>query len=221
MGKTESFEGFPKEMTDFLWELRFNNNREWFNKNKERYNALLKNPLDSFSYELNSELSKKTGTQFYYSVSRINRDIRFSKNKEPYRDHKWVVFKGDAGKWQDKPVLFFEIGPDYYCVGMGIYETIPEYMRAFRKKIDANLPEFERLARQYETGGFVLEGDMYKKKMSDYPQPIAKWYQRKNLALEYNVAIGPEVYERKIFDICLEKLEALLPINEYLLSINI
>jgi uncharacterized protein (TIGR02453 family) len=216
----QTFNGFPEEMTDFLWELRFNNNREWFNQNRKRYMSLLKEPLDTFSSEMNEALSKKIGVPLYYSVSRINRDIRFSKNKEPYRDHKWVVFKKDSGKWKDRPVLFFEIGPDYYCVGMGIYETIPSYARAFRKKIDSNVPEFERLIKLYDGSNFELVGDMYKRKLADYPEYIMKWYQKKNMALEYNASIGNEVYTRKIFDICLEKLVYLLPMNEYMLSVS-
>jgi hypothetical protein len=60
---------------------------------------------------------------------------------------------------------------------------------------------------------------MYKKKFADYPEHIMRWYQRKNIVLEYNASIGSEIYKRDVFDICLEKLTELLPMNEYLLSI--
>ena len=98
------FNGFSREMSDFLVELRFNNNREWFDNNRERYFSLLKEPMDSFAREMNAELCRRTGIKTIPSVSRINRDIRFSKNKEPYRDHRWVVFKRDTGEWKHKPV---------------------------------------------------------------------------------------------------------------------
>ena len=91
--KNEIFEGFPKEMSEFLIELRFNNNKEWFDLNRNRYFDLVKEPMDLFSNELNDELIKKTGIKTIPSVSRINRDIRFSKNKEPYRDHRWVIIQ--------------------------------------------------------------------------------------------------------------------------------
>lgn len=45
------FDGFPKEYIDFLWELRMNNNTEWFSENRDRYNNLLKAPMKLFAAE--------------------------------------------------------------------------------------------------------------------------------------------------------------------------
>ena len=94
---TENFSGFSDEMCRFFIELRFNNNKEWFGANRDRYTKLVKEPMDAFAAELNEALIKQTGVKTMFSVSRINRDIRFTKNKEPYRDHRWVVFKRDVG----------------------------------------------------------------------------------------------------------------------------
>ena len=51
------FDGFPKEYIDFLWELRMNNNTEWFSANRDRYNNLLKEPMKLFAAEMTERLN--------------------------------------------------------------------------------------------------------------------------------------------------------------------
>lgn len=221
MKHIDNFAGFPKELTDFLWELRFNNNKEWFDKNRDKYKTLLKDPMDSFAFDLSQMIVKSSGNMAIPAVSRMNRDIRFSKNKEPYRDHKWVVFKREVGAWKDKPAMFFEIGPEYYTVGMGIYESLPAYMKAFRKKVDSNTAEFERLIKNYdESDFFSLEGDLYKRKFADdKSEEVMNWYQRKSIALICNRKIDELVYSRELLDFCNKQFQFLMPMMDYMMSV--
>ena len=76
----EIFEGFSKEMSEFFIELRFNNNKEWFDLNRQRYFDLVKEPMDLFAKELNEELVKKTGIKTIPSVSRINRSLSYNRS---------------------------------------------------------------------------------------------------------------------------------------------
>ena len=221
MGYNESFTGFPREMIDFLWELRFNNNKEWFNANRDRYKLLLKEPMDAFAAQLGEEIYSRTGKIALPSVSRINRDVRFSKNKAPYRDNKWIVFKRETGAWTARPI-FFELGPDYYMVGMGIYESLPVYMKAFRKKVDANTPYFERLAKKYNGNeNYKLDGDFYKKKLGDKSEDVMQWYQRKAISLVYKREIDSLLFERELIDFCAGEFEYLTPLVDFFDSIMI
>ena len=222
MGYNESFTGFPREMIDFLWELRFNNNKEWFNANRDRYKLLLKEPMDAFAAQLGEEIYSRTGKIALPSVSRINRDVRFSKNKAPYRDNKWIVFKRETGAWTARPVIFFELGPDYYMVGMGIYESLPVYLKAFRKKVDANTPYFERLAKKYNGNeNYKLDGDFYKKKLGDKSEDVMQWYQRKAISLVYKREIDSLLFERELIDFCAGEFEYLTPLVDFFDSIMI
>ena len=75
---TKYFEGFPREYIDFLWELRMNNNTEWFNENRERYDLLVKKPMKLFADEMCERLNNaKMGETFRPSISRTNRDVVF------------------------------------------------------------------------------------------------------------------------------------------------
>ena len=215
------FNGFSREMSDFLVERRFNNNREWFDNNRERYFSLLKEPMDSFAREVNAELCRRTGIKTIPSVSRINRDIRFSKNKEPYRDHRWVVFKRDTGEWKHKPVHYFEIGADYFTIGMGTYDAKPAYMQALRKKIDSNTAEFERLVKRYDESIFKLCGEKYKKRFpGERSEVIDNWYMRKNIYLQYTSPVNEAVLTREIFDFCLEQFLFLMPVINYMSNVS-
>jgi len=222
MKQMDSFTGFPKELTDFLWELRFNNNKEWFDKNRDKYKSLFKDPMDSFAFDMCQMLTKSTGNVVIPAVSRMNRDIRFSKNKEPYRDHKWVVFKREEGTWKDKPAIFFELGPDYYTIGMGIYDSLPTYMKAFRKKVDSNTAEFERLIKKYDKSDiFNLEGGIYKRKFAtDKSDSVMNWYQRKGIALIGSKSIDELIYSRDLLDFCHEQFQFLMPMMDYMMAVN-
>ena len=74
-----------------LRELRMNNSREWMEENRDRYKRVLKEPFDSLAAALVAESIAFGGREMKCSVSRINRDIRFSKDKSPYRASRWVV----------------------------------------------------------------------------------------------------------------------------------
>lgn len=184
------FTGFTPETIDFLWELRMNNNKAWMEENRERYRTVLKEPFDALSAALTKKfLEKKNVPQMDFSISRINRDVRFSKDKSPYKARKWMVLKEPmtkAEQWKFRPVFYFEVMPEGYEYGMGFYEGRPAYMQAFRKKVDAAPDAFERLVKDTaKMKEFVLYGDSYKRPMGkgDYSPAVMDWYQRKSLGL--------------------------------------
>ena len=85
MNETSNFNGFPGECVRFLLELRHNNNREWFNEHKSDYETYVKKPTQEFAGEMAinlGELSPAEGPapQVNFSIFRIYRDIRFSKD---------------------------------------------------------------------------------------------------------------------------------------------
>lgn len=219
----EHFTGFPKEVIDFLWELRFNNHKEWFDANRERYKKLLKEPMDLLALDLSTILKEKA---YHFaaipSVSRINRDIRFSKNKAPYKDRKWLVLKPDIQKWQSKPAYFFELTPEGYSYGMGFYDPYPLYMQHFRKRVDANESEFQRLVEKYESQKeFVLEGGLYKKKFGEEKSPaVLNWYQRKSIALARPYQMDDSIFHREIIDKFYEGFLFLKPYYEFMIKVS-
>lgn len=213
-----SFNGFPNEMTDFMWELRFNNNKEWFGLNRKRYEEYMKKPMEQFSVDMAESLKEVFGCEIYYNISRINRDIRYSKNKAPYRDNKWVVFKLRQGRWQDQPCMFLDISPEKWELGLGFYNGKPDFMRAFRKKVDAAPARFGKIAKSLEKHPeFVIEGDFYKRPMGqNHGETINNWYQRKNIAVITAHNISEDLYDGGIFNEARELFGILKPLMLYL-----
>ncbi len=222
--KMSQFNGFPPEMIEFMWELRFNNNKEWFDKNRKRYEQFMKKPMDQFAADMCEALKPVFGQEVYYSISRVNRDIRFSRNKAPYRENKWVVYRLRQGRWQDQPSMFFDISPEGWELGVGFYNSKPDFMKAFRKKIDGTPKRFEKIAKDIKKRSeFVLYGEFYKKNMGEmeHSPVVMDWYMRKNVGVIASGEVSEVIYTREIFDIAYEQLAYLVPLNKYLNEITV
>ena len=159
------FEGFTAETIDFLWELRMNNSREWMEENRDRYKRVLKEPFDSLAAALVAESMAFGGREMKCSVSRINRDIRFSKDKSPS--------------------FYFELNPEGYEHGLGMWCSPSAFLAAYRRKIESNPAAFERMAKKFEKDPlFRLEWRAYKKFKNETLSPLLQaWYPKKDVLL--------------------------------------
>lgn len=203
------FEGFPPEIIDFFWELRMNNNTEWFNENRERYNLLVKEPMKLFAEEICKKLNNMGfDEKFVPAISRVNRDIRFSKDKSPYKDRKWVVFNYGDGRWQEKVCFYFEIAPEGWCCGCGIYCAESAFMSRYRKKLSADMSSLKRIDKMISSQDyFKVDVDIYKKNFipEGTNKNIAKWYQYRNIALTSDYKMDRELFSHDIINIVEEK----------------
>ena len=114
---------FGPELFDFLRELRENNDRDWFQANKERYEHDVKEPLLGFISDFGPRIAKisphiradprPTGG----SLFRIYRDVRFSKNKAPYKVHAAAQFRHKRGKDVHAPGYYLHLEPGQVFAG--------------------------------------------------------------------------------------------------------
>lgn len=131
----------------FLDKLRENNNTEWFKANEEEYREARADVI-SFVSEIILSLSMiDTGIQSQYleprkCIKRINRDIRFSLNKTPYKTHFFVVFNPGGYKSEGAGYYMF-IEPNGSFVGGGVYMPPTAILNKFRKEIEHNLAEWK------------------------------------------------------------------------------
>ena len=147
------FKGFSEKTVDYLNELKFNNNKQWFEENRDKYRKYLIEPMKELVNELApfmmsiDPLLEVTPKK---SISRINRDIRFSRDKSPYRSNMWISFKRVYKDWKNEPVYFFEIFPDYYRYGMGFYNIPRDTLYKLRGLIDEDNKEFKEIHSIYK-----------------------------------------------------------------------
>ncbi|MDD4844209.1 MAG: DUF2461 domain-containing protein [Anaerotignum sp.] len=221
----KKFTGFLPETIDFLWELRMNNTKEWMDQNRERYKAVLKEPFDWLAAEIGEQFGESTGEKMDWAISRINRDIRFSKDKSPYRACRWVVFKEPFSvgtKWKLRPAFYFELSPEGYNHGMGVYEATPTYLNAYRERIQKKPDIFAHIIQEIEKKGvFTLMGEDYKKvDASGLPEEVCPWYIKKNFYLAETKKLEDIIFSPKLPQMLVEGWENLMPLYRYLKEIK-
>ncbi len=122
------FQGFPEESFKFFHELARNNNKVWFDQNRSRYEAYVTGAFRNLLHALEPALLKlnphfEIGGKTNASFSRINRDIRFSKDKSPYKSN-YYLFAYDSRRTRETDGrLYVGLSADCVTVGFAIYAT--------------------------------------------------------------------------------------------------
>lgn len=190
---TGTFPGFSPRALAFFEELAANNNRAWFEANRADYEEFLLAPLKSLVANLAAGMLAIDGELVTMpavdrTISRINRDTRFSRDKSPYKTCLWLTFKRYRPDWKETPCFFFEIGADGYRYGMGFYSASREVMDRIRQFIEAQPNRFrEEIAWLERQETFTVEGECYKRPLNGaLPDDLQAWHRRKNLYLVCN-----------------------------------
>jgi uncharacterized protein (TIGR02453 family) len=134
-----------KETLNFFKELGQNNNKPWFEKNKLRYTAAQEDYL-SFIEILLSEIRKIDSIyekDLKKYAHRVNRDVRFSKDKSPYKDHISGVI--DRAPDNKKCPLYIHIQAGSSFIGGGVYQPTPDLLKKVRQEIDYNGSAFNKI----------------------------------------------------------------------------
>ncbi|MEI8019889.1 MAG: DUF2461 domain-containing protein [Schlesneria sp.] len=143
------FEGFRPECMAFFRDLDNNQNKEWFAANKARYEQFARGPLKSLVVDTSTQL-KKHKLPLYgdpqRSLFRINRDIRFSKDKRPYQTHASAVLTRDGEK-HSPGVLYVHIDPAGSFVAAGFYCPEPPMLLALRQGLVAQQAGWGKVER--------------------------------------------------------------------------
>lgn len=132
---------------DFLNDLKENNNKEWFHANRKRYDTE-KERFEKFCQEVLNGLSKfqdnLLNTRVKDCIFRINKDIRFSKDKSPYKLNLSAAF-GPGGRQSGRIDFYLHIQPGESFIGGGIWQPTPAQLAKFRQEIDYNSDELKSI----------------------------------------------------------------------------
>lgn len=185
--------GFTPATMAFLQELEANNTKAWFEAHKGDYQDHLLAPFARLVQHLTPMMLAidplfETRPAVDKTLSRIHRDIRFSRDKSPYRACMWLAFKRPGQRWQERPGFFFELTPRTYRFGMGFYAASKPTMDILRANIEENPRAFAREVRFLaDQNTFTIEGDVYKRVLNPtLPEDLRQWHNRKNVFLACN-----------------------------------
>lgn len=153
---------FSRATFDFLKDLKANNTRDWFSENKSRYEDVVKDPalrlIADFGPGLHQLSPHFTATP--RSLFRIYRDVRFSKDKSPYKTATGIHFRHEASKNAYAPGFYLHIAPGDVFAACGIWHPEAKALRSIREHIVAEPAAWKRASggkKFLET--FELSGD--------------------------------------------------------------
>jgi len=177
------------ELFTFLRELMQNNDRDWFQANKRRYERQVREPLLRFISEFGVRLAeisphyvadaRKSGG----SLFRINRDIRFSADKSPYKTHAGVQFRHESGKDVHAPGFYLHLEPDGVFGGVGIWHPDTKTLNRIRDAIVQQPDRWQRIiSNDAFRAAFTMEGDSLKRAPKGYDpeHPLVEDLKRKD-----------------------------------------
>jgi len=184
------FNGFPTAAFTFLRGLKANNDREWFEARRDTYEASLRVPMKALIEEMDARLAgfapEITGT-IKGSMFRIHRDIRFSKNKAPYKINAacWFFHRDSRGTVGADAVhggagFYFHLEPRACIAGGGIWMPPAPALKRVRAALDVGHEEFESIvrARPFRKAFGDLSTEAMLKRMPrgfDANHPAAEW----------------------------------------------
>jgi len=144
---------FTREVFQFLGELALNNDREWFAANKQRYEDHVREPSLALVRAMQTPL-RKVSKEFIASdrkvggsLMRIYRDVRFSREKTPYKTNVGIQFRHSAGKDVHAPGLYVHIEPGQLFLGAGLWHPDRDALAAIRKAIVNDPKKWKRVSR--------------------------------------------------------------------------
>jgi uncharacterized protein (TIGR02453 family) len=199
---------FHQEFLDFFIELAPNNNKDWFDLNRKRYENSVKNSFSKFVQHLISEIAK-TDKSFQDleakdCIFRINKDIRFSKDKSPYKIMVSAVVAPSGKKSKAINGVYFELGPEHLRVYGGIYEIEKEDLHILREGIAQNLKKFKEI---YSAKKFAdLFGEIRGEKNKIIPKELREAAEQENLIFNKQFYFFTEFPPETILDKNLDKI---------------
>jgi uncharacterized protein (TIGR02453 family) len=223
---TETFTGFRPEAIQFLADLAENNDRAWFQPRKAEYERLLKQPLEALCVALAERFEARgmpLSADPARSPFRIYRDVRFSKDKSPYKTSASAAFRwvedGEMTHQEGDPGGYFHLEPGEAFVGGGMWHPPAAKLTAFRQRV---LNDPARVRSVLDEPAFArtfgaISGDSLKRVPNGYPadHPEADLLKLKDMTFGHRLA-DADVMSPRLPDVLVESFEVAVPVMRFL-----
>lgn len=224
-----AFSGFGAPTFAFLRGLSENNSKAWFDEHRADYDTHYIAPAKAFVSAFGETLKSispdlQAVPKVNGSIFRINRDIRFSKDKTPYKDHLDMWFWEGERKGWDKPGYFFRLKADQLIIGTGMHKFDKGSLAAYREHVaqDDRGEALAAIVEDMRSAGYHVGGLHYKRipKGFDADHPRAELLRHNALFAELTtdvpaVAGGPE-----FVDWCYQHAQAMSPVHHWMRGLS-
>jgi uncharacterized protein (TIGR02453 family) len=223
-----AYAGVPKATIAFLRDLASHNDRAWFEAHRDRYEEAWLAPAIELTEVLGDRLQilspdVAVEPKVNGSIARINRDIRFSKDKRPYKDHIDLLFWEGRDK-KGSPSYWFRLTAKSWHVGVGMYGFDERMLTRYRDAVvdDRSGAELEKIIAKLERGGYELyEGGALKRvpKGFDPEHPRADLLRYRGMAAGTSKPVTAEVSTAKFPTVLVGHYRKLQPLQAWLVDL--
>ncbi|GBD90223.1 hypothetical protein BMS3Abin04_00940 [bacterium BMS3Abin04] len=213
---------FSQDFIEFFSELEKNNNRDWFNSNKKRYEKSVKEPFNDFIQDMIFRVYEDDDTIMISpkeAVFRIYRDLRFSKDKTPYKTYASAVISPGGRKDYTNPGIYLEFGAQYIRFYSGIYEMSKEQIQNVRNLIASDLDEFNILIndKSFKRNFGEIRGEKNKRLPTEFREVVKLQPLIANKQFYYYKEMEPKnILNKDLPDKLMKLYSVVKPLNEFL-----
>ena len=213
---------FSDDFNRFFKDLAKNNNKEWFDANRKRYETVVKQPFEAFVAEAIMRIAKhdkavKIGPK--EAIFRINKDVRFSKDKTPYKLETSAIISPVGKKDHATPGIYFALGPEAVKFYGGCYQPEKDQLHKIRTAIMRDGKGFHKVigAKAFNSLFTEVKGEANKVLPADFKAAAVKEPLIANKHF-YVAAELPSklVSDPKLMDVLMNHYLAMCPFNDWL-----
>ncbi|MBN1273283.1 MAG: DUF2461 domain-containing protein [Candidatus Aminicenantes bacterium] len=226
MPKTTPFKGFSPETIRFFEKLKTNNNKAWFEKNRDVYEKFVLRPSKSFVEAVGEKLREFAPKiiavpKVNGSLFRINRDTRFSADKSPYKTYMGILFWEGLRQKMESSGYYFHLETPNIMLAAGLYKISRPLLERYRNHVvdperGADLAAV--LARIEKMKGVSIGGQYYKRVPSgfDPEHSNARWLLHNGLYASWEGPVPDEFTSEKFIGFCIKHFKNLAPLHDWL-----
>ena len=215
---------FEADILDFFAELELNNDRSWFEQNKKRYETSVKRPMEKLADAVISQmkvLDPAIQMAPKDALFRIYRDVRFSKDKRPYKTNAGLYVSSSGRDHHGRPGIYFHVDARQMGIASGFYQPEPSHVKALRTLIASQQEEFASLLNgiAFQTAFGAIAGEKGKILPAVLKQAAEKQPLIYNKQFYYWAEFdGMEVLREDLLDVIIDHYRAAMPMNDFLLQ---
>ncbi len=220
------FRGFPEETVRFFLDIRLHNDISYFKAHEEEFRQFVKEPFFSFIEAMGPtvrKISEDMELRPAKCLARLRRDTRFTKDKSPFRDHLWLLFRRSGEAKELGAMYWFEFSPDSVEWGLGFWGDNRPAMDALRRRMVVRPSEFLGALKACDIPdpSIQLFGDMYQrmKLPEELPEALKTYYPRKSIYFKRADAPFGLAYKQELIQEVSKDMLRLKPMYEVLRSV--
>ena len=219
------FNGFPKEYFSFFNKLKKNNSKQWFEKHRDDYDQLVMHPARGFVTAMGEKLRKiapevNAVPKINKSLFKINRDVRFSNDKSPYKTYMGIwLWEGD-GKRMECSGFYLHVENKNVLIGVGIKMFSKPLIDRYRRAVvDKNQgAALKSAVRKISAKGYLIDGKHYKKVPRGYDaeHPNAEFLLYNGLTARVEEKVPDVFFSDALIDYAYTHYKNMLPLHRWL-----